>query len=108
MDDWREQVDPRTLKELNRRRRVKGRPRIRARATGRPLCGFFRYVYNTSFQRENAENDSSYLQHVREEYTRTEDDHKAYFKAVTVRAASQWRAMSDAEKAVCANLLNGD
>jgi len=45
MEDWREKVDPRILKELNRRRVAKGLPRIRARATGRPLSGFFRYVY---------------------------------------------------------------
>jgi len=82
MEDWREQVDPRILKELNRRRVAKGRTRIRAPATGRPLSGFFRY-----------------LQHVREEYARTEDTHKAYLLALTSRASSQWKAMGDAEKA---------
>ena len=60
---------------------------------------------NAFFQRENAENDSSYLQHVREEYTPTEDDGRTYIKAVSSRASGQWRAMSDAEKAVCTNFL---
>jgi len=63
---------------------------------------------NEFFQRENAKNNSSYLQHVREEYTRTEDTHTAYFVAVSGRAARQWNAMGDAEKAVCPNLLSGD
>lgn len=61
-----------------------------------------------SFQRENAKNDSSYLQHVRDEYTRTEDDGRTYIKATVARGSSQWKAMSDAEKAVCTNFFDGD
>ena len=68
----------------------------------------FGMCINAFLQQEHAKKDSSYLQHVREEYTRTEDDAKAYIKACSARASSQWRAMSDAEKAVCAHLLNGD
>lgn len=43
MDDWREQVDPRILSELNRRRAAKGLHRIRRlRDSSRPLSGFIR------------------------------------------------------------------
>ncbi|KAI0251010.1 hypothetical protein BJV78DRAFT_1213722 [Lactifluus subvellereus] len=82
IEEWREHVDPVILRELNRRRVAKGLSRIRGPRTGRPMPGFFRY-----FQR------------IREEYPRTEDDQKAYFKAVAGWASGQWKALSDAEKA---------
>jgi hypothetical protein len=69
---------------------------------------FFGRCINAFLQWENAEKDSSYIQHVREEYTRTEDDSKIKSSMVVSRASNQWRAMSDAEKAVCANLLDGN
>ena len=43
-EEWRTQVDPRVLRELNRRRVAKGLPRIRGPRTGRPLNGYLRYV----------------------------------------------------------------
>jgi len=83
MNDWSEQVDPRLLSELNRRRVAKGLTRIRHLPdSSRPQTGFFRYV-----------------QHVRKEYTRTEGDSKINSAVVVARASNQWRAMSDAEKA---------
>jgi len=80
IEEWREKVDPAVLRELNRRRVAKGRKRIRG--SRRPLNGYFRFC-----------------QRVRDEYPRTDGDYKTYFKALTERASSQWRAMSDLEKA---------
>jgi len=80
VEEWREQVDPAVLRELNRRRKAKSQGRIRG--DNRPLPGYFRYI-----------------QDVRHEYPRTEEDNKTYFKALIQRAASQWRAMNDVEKA---------
>jgi hypothetical protein len=49
--------------------------------------------------------DFSYVQQVWEENPRTEGDHQAHFKAMSGRASSQWKVMSDTEKAVCAILV---
>ncbi|KAI9451855.1 hypothetical protein F5148DRAFT_1238163 [Russula earlei] len=78
LEEWREQVDPAVLRELNRRRRAKGQPRIRGPATGRPLTAFIRFYLN-----------------MRDEHPRTEGDVRSYVKALSGR----WRALSDAEKA---------
>ncbi|KAH9960624.1 hypothetical protein BC827DRAFT_1376608 [Russula dissimulans] len=80
VEEWREQVDPAVLRELNRRREARGLSRIRG--DSRPLSGYFRYV-----------------QDVRQEYPRTEEDNKTYFKALIQRASSQWKTMNDVEKA---------
>jgi hypothetical protein len=80
--DWHEKVDPAVLRELNRRRVAKGHRRLRGPRDPRPTSGYIRF-----------------LMRVRNEYTRTEEDYGAYFKAVASRASNQWRAMSDAEKA---------
>ena len=47
----------------------------------------------------------SYLRHVWEENPRPEGDQHIYLRVMTERVSSQWRAMSDAEKAVCAILV---
>ncbi len=49
MEEWRENVDPAILGELNRRRVAKGRLRIRGPSSTRPLSGYLRYVYGHSF-----------------------------------------------------------
>jgi hypothetical protein len=46
LEEWRARVDPRVLREMNRRRVAKGLPRIRGPPTGRPMTGYLRYVYN--------------------------------------------------------------
>ncbi len=48
MEEWREKINPTVLRELNRRRVAKGRPRIRGPHTGRPLTGFLRYAYKNT------------------------------------------------------------
>ncbi|KAH9026832.1 hypothetical protein EDB85DRAFT_2291757 [Lactarius pseudohatsudake] len=80
MEEWRKEIDPAVLRELNRRRAVKGRRRIRGPSHPRPLSGFFRY-----------------LQEVRENTPRTQAPVRC--TAIAESAASQWRAMSEAEKA---------
>jgi hypothetical protein len=85
MEEWREQIDPAVLGEMNRRRIAKGLNRIRGPSTGRrPASGFFRY-----------------FQEVRENTPRkqAQDNYPEYFKALGERAGNQWRAMSEAEKA---------
>ncbi|KAF8483411.1 hypothetical protein DFH94DRAFT_721614 [Russula ochroleuca] len=84
IEEWREKVDPSVLRELNRRRVAKGQKPIRGGSEddSRPLTGYLRYYM-----------------HVRDEYPRTEEDYPAYFKALSTRVSSQWKAMSDAEKA---------
>ncbi|KAH9975266.1 hypothetical protein BGW80DRAFT_1559158 [Lactifluus volemus] len=82
LDEWRENIDPAIVRELNRRRVSKGLNRIRSAGDGRPMSGFLRYI-----------------RQVWEENPRTEGDHPAHFKAMSERASSQWKAMSDAEKA---------
>lgn len=69
------------------------------------MNGFVRYVYEFTYSSSSVEQDTSYSMHVRAEYPRTEGDYKTYFKNVAARAGSQWRAMSDAEKAVRAVIL---
>ncbi|KAH9991976.1 hypothetical protein BJV74DRAFT_835494 [Russula compacta] len=83
LEEWRKQVDPGVLRELNLRRVASGRRRIRGPSSGRPIPGFFRY----------------FLYVRQHEYPRTEEDYKTYFRAVAQRASSQWKAMSDAERA---------
>jgi hypothetical protein len=59
-----------------------------------------------TYSRGAIEQGSSFLMRVRDEYPRTEEDYRTYFKAASERASSQWRAMSDAEKAVRAVILS--
>ncbi|KAI0300097.1 hypothetical protein B0F90DRAFT_1724834 [Multifurca ochricompacta] len=82
IQEWREQVDPVILRELNRRRVAKGLSRIRGPSSGRPMPGFFRYFHQ-----------------IREENPRTQESQRAYLTALAGRASSQWKAMSDSEKA---------
>jgi len=89
MEEWREKVDPAVLRELNRRRVAKGHNRIRG--PRRPMNGFVRFYM-----------------HVRSEYPRAEEDQKTHFKATAERASSQWRAMSDAEKAEYNDVAKAD
>lgn len=103
IEEWREKVDPAVLRELNRRRVAKGHRRIRG--PRRPTTGYLRYVYEYTYSSSSVEQGSSFLAHVRDEYPRTEEDVRTHFKATIVRASSQWRAMSDAEKAVRAVIL---
>ena len=103
MEEWRENVDPAILRELNRRRVARGIHRIRG--PRRPKTGFMRYVCGYTYSSSSVEQSSSYFQHVREENPRTEEDYQTYFKAVVRRTSSQWKAMSDAEKAVRAVIL---
>jgi hypothetical protein len=103
--DWHEKVDPAVLRELNRRRVAKGHRRLRGPRDPRPTSGYIRYVYEYTYSSSSIEQGSSFLMRVRNEYTRTEEDYGAYFKAVASRASNQWRAMSDAEKAVRAVIL---
>jgi hypothetical protein len=58
-----------------------------------------------TFSGNTIEQGFSYYMHVRDEYPRTEEDYPAYFKALSTRVSSQWKAMSDAEKAVRAVML---
>ncbi|KAH9994633.1 hypothetical protein BJV77DRAFT_1066632 [Russula vinacea] len=84
-EEWHEKVDPAILRELNRRRVAKGHMRIQSRGSdddSRPLNGYLRYYM-----------------HVRDEYPSTEGDGSAYFTALSTRVSSQWRTLSDAEKA---------
>ncbi len=60
---------------------------------------------NHTYSNSNVEQGSSFTQRVRGEYPRTEEDYKTHFKAVSERASRQWKAMSDAEKAVRAIML---
>lgn len=57
MEEWREQIDPAVLRELNRRRVAKGRYRIRGPETGRPLSGYFRYAYKNTHLKATTLND---------------------------------------------------
>jgi len=82
IEEWREKVDPAVLRELNRRRVAKGLSRIRGPGTGRPMTGYSRFCI-----------------HLRDEYPRTDEDHQTHFKALAARASSQWKGMSDVEKA---------
>lgn len=101
-EEWHEKVDPAVLRELNRRRVVKGQARIRGFNHGspRPLNGYLRYVYESTFSGNSIEQGFSYYIHVRDEHPNTEGDGRDYFKALSMRVSSQWRALSDAEKAV--------
>jgi hypothetical protein len=103
IEEWREKVDPSVLRELNRRRVKKGYHRIRG--PPRPMNGFIRYVYEYTYSTGSIEQGSSFSMRVRDEYPKTEEDNRTYFKATVGRASSQWRAMSDAEKAVRAVIL---
>jgi hypothetical protein len=98
IEEWHEKVDPAVLRELNRRRVAKGH--IRIRSPRRPATGYARYVYEYTYSSSSVEQGSRFFVHVRKEYTKTEDDPKTRFKTAAERASSQWRAMSDAEKAV--------
>ncbi|KAH9003312.1 hypothetical protein EDB86DRAFT_2891417 [Lactarius hatsudake] len=80
MEEWRKEIDPAVLRELNRRRALKGQRRIRGPPHNRPLSSFFRY-----------------LQEVRENTPRTQAPVPSTVLAQS--AGSQWRAMSEAEKA---------
>jgi len=82
LEEWRGTVDPTVLKEMNRRRVANGKTRIRAPPTGRPLTGYTRFSMD-----------------VRREYPGTETDPRARFNAVNTWIGSQWKAMSDTEKA---------
>lgn len=98
MEEWREKVDPALLSELNRRRVAKGHRRILG--PRRPVTGYLRYVYEYTYSSSSVEQGSSFFAHVRDESPRTEGDFQTYFLAMSRRASSQWKAMSDAEKAV--------
>jgi hypothetical protein len=104
IEEWREKVDPEVLRELNRRRVAEGHHRIRG--LRRPTNGFVRYVYGYTYIYSSVEPCSSFFTRLRNESPRTEEDFKAHFKAAAGRASSQWRAMSDAEKAVRAVILD--
>ncbi|KAH8996226.1 hypothetical protein EDB92DRAFT_2112552 [Lactarius akahatsu] len=80
MEEWRKEIDPAVLRELNRRRARKGLPRIRGPSNNRPMSSFFRY-----------------LKEVRENTPRTQAPVRCTVLAAS--AGSQWRAMSEAEKA---------
>ena len=103
MTEWRESVDPAVLRELNRRRVAKGHRCIRG--PRRPKTGYTRYVYEYTYSSSSIEQGSSFFMRVLNEHPRTEEDYKAHFKAVAGRVSNQWRAMSDAEKAVRAIIL---
>jgi hypothetical protein len=103
IEEWREKIDPAVLRELNRRRVAKGHHRIRG--PRRPTNGYVRYVYEYAYSSGSVEQGSSFFVRVRSEYPRAEEDSKTHFKAAAERASSQWRAMSDAEKAVRAVIL---
>lgn len=101
LDEWREKVDPVILNELNRRRVAKGKKRIpRSRGARRPMSGYLRYVRKSTHCGNSIEQGFSHLLHVRSENPRGEEDHATHFRAISVRASNEWRAMSDAEKAV--------
>jgi len=82
LQEWRENVNPSVLRELNSRRAKKGRRRIRGLYTGCPISGFLRYS-----------------QEVRQNTPRTQEAHRDHFSDVAKLAGSQWRAMSETEKA---------
>lgn len=103
MEEWRDKVDPAVVRELNRRRVAKGHNRLRG--PRRPANGYIRYVYEYTYINSSVEQSCSYVMHVRDEYPRTEGDYRTYFKALVGRASSQWKAMSDSEKAVRAVIL---
>lgn len=110
MEEWRENVDPAVLRELNRRRVAKGHNRIRGppiRGPPRPANGYIRYVHEYTYSGSSIEQGSSFSQRLQDEHPleRTEDNYGSYFKAVAARAKNQWRAMSDAERAVRAVIL---
>jgi hypothetical protein len=108
LEEWREQVDPAVLKEMNRRRVAKGRPRIRAPRSGRPLIWVHSVCVRVIRPAPTVLSKiSSYFMDVQREYPRTEATCQAHFKAVSTWAASRWNAMSDTEKAVRASFLNG-
>lgn len=88
---WRETIKPAVLREMNRRRAEKGLSRIRGRPTGRPAPSFFRY-----------------FQEVRQDFLRTQETNNEYLKALGNKAASQWRAMSEDEKAKYRDAANAE
>ncbi|KAI0288317.1 hypothetical protein BC826DRAFT_1039132 [Russula brevipes] len=73
LEEWRGTVDPTILKEMNRRRVANGKTL---------LSKIF-----------------SFSMDVRREYPGTETDPRARFNAVNAWIGSQWKAMSDTEKA---------
>ncbi|KAH9173830.1 hypothetical protein EDB89DRAFT_1956492 [Lactarius sanguifluus] len=89
MDEWRKKIDPAVLRELNRRRALKGHRRIRGLSDKRPMSAFFRY-----------------LQEVRENTPRTQAPVRCTVLAES--AGSQWRAMSEAEKAKYNDLTSAE
>ncbi|KAH9061180.1 hypothetical protein EDB87DRAFT_1612353 [Lactarius vividus] len=91
MEEWRKKIDPALLRELNRRRVAKGLPRIRGPSGDRPLSGFFRY-----------------LREVRENISREQAPDHFKATALAQRAGSQWKAMSEAEKAKYSDPANAE
>ena len=107
MEEWRKQIDPAVLREMNRRRVAKGRPRILGPPRGRPMTSFLRYVQEHSFKGYDVEQCPRYLQEVRENtpWRQEPGSYQDNFKALAGRVASQWRAMSEDEKAVRVTLM---
>ncbi|KAI0314427.1 hypothetical protein OF83DRAFT_452048 [Amylostereum chailletii] len=82
MDAWKEQVDPKVLTEINRKKKAKGKPRIVRHGTGSPANAWVRFTKDMAIEYPSS----------------TTPEGQKYIHWLASRTKERWDQLSDAEK----------